>query len=422
MLVEAGLLIDFGNSQTRVMVVTKNRSFRFNLSNQFAELPPGYRVPPKYVNDKSFIFEYKGSYFANGLIVEREFVGKEMRPSALQSKAEQLVTDLTLNLVFYKALNILATVYNIAPSSLDVVFNMSVLLPPLDHEVNESKMIEKLKSFSSIKTLLPMKLEAKFAVKEVNVFPEAVAAFFGAFFREEGLKDLPENAGKSLHRGDVLVRDNGDHITLVEVPENKKFEKGYVLVLDIGAGTTDVALFKDMELVEMSKETFKRGGNTVASIALNEIRKKYGFSPSSMQRVITTGYLDEGEYKHDVSDIVTAAKEIYAKQTRSDLIPYLERISIDLPVVKGLLVVGGGSLPSVRRLDDKGNEVTDDQIQVGVSYHEQIVSPAMAEILVNFLKELAPRIEVMNTAGRDLRDLNIEGLYILHKYMSSVEE
>jgi len=427
MIVKAGLLVDLGNSETRVVVLSGKYAYSFNMSNVFAQLPGGYRVPKSYGNDKSTIFEINGIYFANGLIVEREFAGSGMRPSALQSKASQLVTDLSLSLAVIKSMNILARAYNLLPSNLDVTFNVSVLLPPLDHEVNEEQMIERVRNLRPVSTLIPTPMQYNFKIGEVGVYSEAVAALFGAFFKEEGIRELPESMIEPFLREGVTVRDNGEHLQLVEVEENRKFATGYTLVLDIGAGTTDVALFKDMELVERSKETFKRGGNTVASIVLNEIKKKFGFTPSDLSRVISTGILDEGDYKHDVSDIVTMAKEIYSKQTQMDLIPYLERMSLDMPVVKGLLVAGGGSLPSVRKVAwveqteqgvQYGPEVTEAEIRAGAEYKEVVVSPAMSDVLVGFLKELAPRIEVLNTQGKDLRRLNIEGLVYLHKYMA----
>jgi hypothetical protein len=418
MIVKAGLLVDFGNSGTRVFVTSGNNAFRYDMSNKFAELPAGYKVPAKYANEKSTIFEYKGSYFANGLIVEREFTGKEMRPNALQSKTDQLVTDLTLSLAFIKAMSILGLAYNVAPPSLDVSFNVSVLLPPLDQERDESKMLSKISELSVVKTLLPVSMECKFKIGDsVSVHGEAVAAFFGAFYKEEGLKVLPVNEGKSLLKGDVIVRDNGQHVSLVEVEGNKKFTQGYTLVLDIGAGTTDVALFLDMELVDMSKETFKRGGNNVESIVRNELKKKFGFTPPSMQRVIASGILNEGVDSHDVSEIVTLAKEVYSRQTKEDIVQYLEFINIDMPVIKGLLVAGGGSLASKRWVDAEGTEYAEDELKDGVVYTEKIVSPAMAEVLINYLKELAPRMEPLDTEGKDLRALNIEGLLYLHKYV-----
>lgn len=389
MIVNAGLLIDFGNSETRVVVISGNKSFKYNMSNKFAELPAGYRIPTKYVNEKSNIFGIDGSYYANGYIVEREFARVEVRPSALQSKVDQLVTELTINLAVIKALSVLSQAYNVAPSSLDVTFNISALLPPLDHEVNEQRLLDKIKSINNVTTLVPAQFQTQFKVGDVMVNSEAVAAFFGAFYREVG-------GAQPTYNGEVLVRDSSQAVELVEVEENKKFMNGYVLVLDIGAGTTDVALFKDMELIERSKDTFKLGGNTVASIISNDLKKRYGFTPNNMKRVITEGLLEEGSEVHPVEDIVTAAKDHYSKSLMEEIRQYLERIMVDMPVIKGLLVAGGGALPSIR----DGQEV----------------SPAMARVLMGYLNTLAPKMEPLNTEGKDLRDLNIDGLMFIHKY------
>lgn len=389
MIVKAGLLIDFGNSETRVIVLSGQKAFRFNMSNKFAELSAGYRINSKYANEKSTVFKVNNSYYANGQIVEREFQGLELRPSALQSKTNQLVTDLTINLAFIKALMVLAKAYNVPVSSLEVTFNVSALLPPLDHEVNEEKLKAKFMAMNNVSTLIPLQMDIQFKVEDANIHPEAVAAFFGAFYKEEGAQVTSVNS-------DIVVFDNGQHISLVEVEENKQFMNGYVLVLDIGAGTTDVALFLDMELVERSKDTFNRGGNTVESIIRNELKKKFGFVPTSMQRVISEGILEEGTTLHDVSDIVTMAKDTYSKAMLEDLRQYLERMTIPMQAVKGLLVAGGGSLPSIR--------------------DGQVVSPAMAEVLMGYLKTLAPRMEALHVEGKNLRDLNIEGLMYIHKY------
>lgn len=394
----AGLLIDFGNSNTRVIVVSGAKTYRFNLSNKFAELPQGYNVNKKYNTEKTTIFAYNNSYFANGQIVEREFTGVEIRPSALQPKTHQLVTDLTINLAIIKALTVLAQANNLPVTQLDVTFNVSALLPPLDHEMNEKKFEDKFRAMNNVTTLVPLQMQVAFKVDEVKISSEAVSAFFGAFYTEEGAQPQPINEGKSLANGDVIVRDNGQHIELQEVEGNAPFMSGYILILDIGAGTSDVAIFRDMELIEKSKETFKLGGNTVESMVRQEIRKHFGYSPTplAMKRVIAEGTLEEGTTEHDVAHIVTNAKAAYSKSLMEELTQYLERAMIDMPVIKGLLVAGGGSLPSIR--------------------NGEVVSPAMAEVLIQYLKTLAPRLEPLDVAGKDLRDLNIEGLLFIHKY------
>ena len=73
--VKAGLLIDFGNSETRAMVLARGKCHIMRLSNKFAELKQGYKVAYEYENGKSTIFKLCETHFANGEIVEREFVG-----------------------------------------------------------------------------------------------------------------------------------------------------------------------------------------------------------------------------------------------------------------------------------------------------------------------------------------------------------
>jgi len=75
---------------------------------------------------------------------------------------------------------------------------------------------------------------------------------------------------------------------------------------------------------------------------------------------------------------------------------YLERMTISLKEVKGVLVVGGGSLPTIRE--------------------NQVVSPAMSEVLIKYLQNLAPNLKVMSTSNINPRLLNIEGLKFIHKY------
>ncbi len=371
MIVKAGILIDLGNSETRAALIVNNKMHMMKLSNKFAELPKVYRIPNEHRNDKSSIFCVNGTYFANGQIVEREFVGVEIRPTAVQPKTEQLVTELSLNLVFMKALLKLSELFNVDVGDIDATFKVSVLLPPLEHEVYESKLIEKVKQFTSVNAIVPSAMTVQYKISEVGTFPEGVAAFFAAYFNEE----------------------NG---ALIETPSNLRFGKGYVLVLDIGAGTTDVVLILDTTLVQNSKDTFKIGGNTVESIVRNEIKKKFGFNPKSLDAVIATGVLTEGTQTHLVMDILDAAKDKYSKALMEQIRQYLERMMLDMPEIKGVLVIGGGSLPSVRG--------------------EVVVSSAMADVLLKYLKKLAPNISMVDTSGKNPRDLNILGLGHIHKY------
>lgn len=371
MKIKAGLLIDLGNSETRMKLLVGGNEKTIELSNRFVELPAQYTIPKEYQNNKTSIICVKGSYYAHGSLAEREFSDKLIRPSAVEYKTDQLVSELSLTMVFLNALINLSEARGLPISDIDASFNVSILLPPLEHDVATKEMKELVKSFKSIKALLPFEVDATIEIDNVNVLPEGVTAFFGVYYTE--------------HEG-----------ALVEVDENQEYSTGYVLVLDIGAGTTDVVLIRDTELVLNSKDSFNKGGNTVESNLKTEIRRNYKYAPQNVTSIIATGILEEGTVSHKVEELVTVSKEAYSKILIPDLMGYLERMTISLKEVKGVLVVGGGSLPTIR--------------------DGQIVSPAMSDVLIKYLKNLAPNLKVMSTSDINPRLLNIEGLKFIHKY------
>ena len=91
------------------------------------------------------------------------------------------------------------------------------------------------------------------------------------------------------------------------------------------------------------------------------------------------------------------AKRAYAETALGHIREYAEGMSINMREVKGILVVGGGSKPAER--------------------DGQIVSPPVSEFLLDYLKEIAPNIRLVNTLGLDPRQLNIQGLEYIHKYL-----
>lgn len=371
MKIRAGLLIDLGNSETRMTLLVGDKERSTILSNRFAALPPSYRVPEEYNNSKTSILEYKGTYYANARLAEREFVGQLIRPYAVEYKTDQIVTEISLNLVFLHALIQLSEAYATPIDNLEVTFDVSVLLPPLEHDTQNEKMEQMVRSITKVKSILPFQVERSFEIGEVKVLPEGVAAYFAVIFKEA-------------------------FGALVEVEENKEFQEGYVMILDIGAGTTDVVLIKDTELLLNSKESFKRGGNTVESNLIAEINRKYKFKPQDIKRVINTGLLAEGGVVHDISDLLTEAKVKYTRILLPELSTYLERMSISLKEVKGILLAGGGSLPTIRD---------------GV-----VVSNAMSKVLLEELQNKAPNTKIVSTLELDPRYLNITGLKYIHKY------
>lgn len=369
--VDIGLLIDFGNSETRISVLLSNGSRSEVLPNRFALLPSGCRIPQEYARSDTAVFRVGDSYYAAGAFAEREYVGQLMRPSALQQKSEQLVTTLSYNYALIRALTLVAADAGVSPASLEPVFNVSVLLPPLEQETATDKMRALLTGVTSVEACFPLAFSVPIVVKETKVLAEGITAFFAARFDEV---------------------DGG----LIETPENRDYSSGNVLVIDIGAGTTDVLLVRDGMIVSDSKDTFQLGGNTVEAQLRKLIRQKYGYTPTGVNDIVVTGRIQDGASFMDASDLVTAAKNMYSKLLMTNITSYLERMSMSLREIKGVLVAGGGSLPSVCD---------------GV-----ITSPAMSDVLLSYFRELSPNIALVYVGQKNPRHLNITGLQYIHKF------
>lgn len=93
----AGIIIDFGNSETRVCSLHRASLQEIvRLSNAFAQLPDDYVVPDQYTSGplESIVFDAPASLaddapivrFAAGPIVEREFAVEAIRPTATSRK------------------------------------------------------------------------------------------------------------------------------------------------------------------------------------------------------------------------------------------------------------------------------------------------------------------------------------------------
>lgn len=372
--IKAGILLDLGNSETRLTLLTGGKCIPMTLSNRFAQLDNNYKIPREYsTNDKSRVFCYNNIYWANGALADREFAVSLMRPSATQMKTGTIIGKLTLNLAFIVVLEELAKMNNVEVSDIKATFNVSVLLPPLEHSVQSSAMEEEIRSIKEVVSFIPKNYRVAFDIDEVKVYPEGVASFFGVYFKEA----------------------DG---TLIESDENKMFGTGIVLILDIGAGTTDLVLIKDTELLVNSKETFAIGGNTVRAALKKLVKTNYNYSAtdSVLDAAIQTGLLEQGAKMIDVSQLITEAKRDYSLNMRNQLQTYIEAQQIDPASIKGLLVVGGGSLAT----ENEG----------------KVVSPSMANILVDYLNDLAPNIGLVSLLGQNPRLLNIVGLKYIHKY------
>lgn len=374
---EVGLLLDLGNSQTRFAVVYKGETEYFTYSNNYALIQQGAKISSQYMNSESSIFLYNEALYAHGEIVANEYMAEVLRPSALQTKLEQLSTKLSLNFVFIKTLEYLAKVDNCAVDALDVAFRLMVLLPASEEESQGDDFCKMVKEIKEVQQVAPKKLKTGVTIKNVAVFPEGMSAFVGVRFCEE----------------------NG-----AMVSKNEKFAKGYVLIVDIGGGTTNVTVVKDNAVIVASKYTIKQGARAVFNTTKQAISTAYGCRLNDNDeafQIIETCMLELGNQNIPIEDIVSESKDKFARALVKEIESYLESITVPIKALKGILFVGGGSLPSVR-----GGKV---------------ISRAITDIILEYLQELtatngnASTLELLDNNGVSARLLNLKGLEVIYK-------
>ena len=368
------ILVDLGNSETRAELVYMGKNITITVPNRFYELKPNYLIPEEYRNDDSIVFCNDGIYLANGELVSIEFPKRGLAPIGFSDKSSQITSKYSIILLMIKAINKISGDIGVKASDINWVFNIAVLLPPFeqdkrtnDQPSGKEAMIDLIRSITQINSVSPVKYSVPVAIKEIKVLPEGVVAFTAAMFKLE----------------DGKININSD---------NQKYKQGYCIVLDIGAGTTDMVVVRDGKFIMSTKETFRKGGNLVESTCRTLIRRKYNVSPSDMKEIIETGVYHHANDTLIVDDLLDEAKKDYAENVLQDIIAYLGEKDIPVQELRGVLTVGGGSLPTMRN---------------GV-----VVSEPMSAPLVALLKQFSPSIEQIKLDSNP-RYANLDGLHIM---------
>ncbi|MCC0664542.1 ParM/StbA family protein [Clostridioides sp. ZZV15-6597] len=378
-----GICLDAGNSESRIEVFyddgTKEEIIRFK--NSFAWVPNDYIIPESYKNAESTILTIGDEDYANGLLAVREFEDVLQRPLTLHPKHDQDSTFRTLSLSFIKAIMFVADYFKVGVDELDVSVDISVLLPPLEmyYEDALKTLISKINTVSLV---LPYKIVKKFKIENIAVFPEGLAAFIGVMYEEKDGK-------------------------LVEVVANKKFLKGTSVLIDIGGGSTDVAIVRNGRVIDKSQNTFRIGGNTVKSIVAKVVSMKHNYSMTEEEKeyVLENGHLVVGdEKKIDLLEDIKIAKKKYADMLIKSLNEHLEGINIEIESLKGILTVGGGALAIEETVTENGIP------------HKKVLSEPMSKPVVEHLKKYNDSISEISLNGIDARLVNLKGLGLIHKH------
>lgn len=350
-IVDANIVIDMGNSETRVLVqsgIGRSGLIKQQLttvSNIFSQISPDYKVPENYSEEDTVVFETAdGEFYANGLLVEREFSMSALRPTALDPKPTSKVTMLTIQRAFLEGYRLLSNMYRCSLKSLDVTWNVTFLLPPNDIATGAKTLYGRIMELEEINFTLP-NFSTKLKINSVKAYPEGFAAYIGTVMR----------------RGRIVSETHRHLLT------------SKTLVVDIGAGTTDFFVIEGMETIDSTRLTLPYGGNNIiARVKQALLSKNIQLPNKEIEKGVIEGKIKDGRNVINLAKSLAIFKTEVANTLIDGLTSYLEGNGYPVRSIENLLVVGGGSLAS--------------QVE-GVE--------SLSTYLVDRLKDFAPNIELV---------------------------
>lgn len=296
-----------------------------------------------------------------GQMAERYSSNNE-RPSVMSNKHTQRIN-------YISAITVAAI--SKLTYGLDDDITLYVALPPI--EVKNAKEDIKANFAGNYTVTFPKYkggVEVKLNIVDVSCHEESFMAILSYFFNMDG------TANK----------------------EASKYTTGNILSLDIGASTTDLAIVKNGRYLDKSGQTYKTGGNIARDYLIDAVRAQYGFDLPAIdaETTMAEGRVQLGNRFEDVSQIVTEAKQHFAKSVVNQMQGYFRQVDIPIQSIRAIIVSGGGSMKSFY-INENNEEVE--------------TSLAMSNYITESLKEICDGVEVESYPNSP-RLANIKGLFI----------
>lgn len=366
---QAVLALDIGNSETRGIVLCRKDGVLcerfFTASNRFAEVEPDYMPPEDYSSDTSTVFNVKavvhgkafeGTY-VNGLVREREFSLRSIRPSVQETKYNAKSTVLSYIMAMYEGYKAVAEIYGKDVTEITVDWqSVVVLLPPGDKDIGQEQLLKLLKSVGTLDIVYPEVCD-KIKVKKLVVYPEGFCAFIGALYTR----------GIKIRGGFESAADDT------------------VLVIDVGAGTTDVLIVKNGKLIDTSRTSIKYGGNAIVQ-GVGKAFAKSGIDvlESDIDVGVYTGAVRVGSEIKDIVPVINTLKRSVSSMIVQKLRGFFDSLEFPIHSLNKVLVCGGGALAG-----------------------EKAEINLLSDYLVEYLKELCPSIELMEIPKENERGMSL---------------
>ena len=356
--------VDLGASNTRFTSIDQKINFLPN-NVQFVDINKELDIEKlsdvlEDNLDVTITKEGQSEYFPMRALVgtlSTRIEGVQSTPSQLKNKVKQPI-------------NYLSTVLAIAVSkvknpNIGEEVNLFSTLPPAEVAMHKKLFSDNLVGKYTV-SFNKLGITTQFSIKNVYCYEESRMAIIQYLFDAAHPERLAKYAGCNI------------------------------LSIDIGASTTDLAIFANRVYLDKTGRTFKIGGNSVRDNIIKSINAMNGVNMSNAEadQCLIEGRMKYGNKYVAVTDIVDAAKEMVAREIIRQFDLYFNSINMSLMSINYIIVSGGGSMGS--------SYVDDDGIR-------KDTSKPMSEYITTALKDICDGIDV-EYFGDEPRTANIRGL------------
>lgn len=337
------LLVDLGQSEIRGIAkvgtirTSKRMEKLFVFPNSFSKAtnPERYSDKEDYsLSDSTLLSiqtpdrKYGGqdlSYtVASGRIRELEFAMSALKFSQRVPKVHNATSYFAIFSLIEKTLDWVVKEGKFGGSikdlSQEVVFSLTILLPPSQKDLWQDEFKDQLLGTHVIQSYIP-KTELKININSVTFVQEGVSAYFGLVLRKDSFKQRPLAS---------------------------KLKDAVVLLVDIGASTTDLVVINKGITIETSRHTITVGGNAVLSALRVHMQKIVGdkISDDTLFSICQTGLYRNGSQVIDLVNTINEFKNQVSDSINTAIVNYLDSADFDTYLINRIVVIGGNTMES----------------------------------------------------------------------------
>lgn len=383
---KAQLVVDLGNSSTRILTIFgktpktgRPRQRISTIPNKFGELTSTRLLDNEDYNESnSSVFVIgEDTMFCTGLLCDIEKGSASMRPSSSDKKYNNVLSLYSMRMAFLEGYKHISDMTGSPKDAIDVSWEVTVLLPPSDIELGAKVFADNIRSITELNFVMP-EFKKSLTIDKVRVLQEGFCAFVGLVF----------DKGRVLREG------------------MKELATQSTLIVDIGAGTTDLCVIKNMKLVDSSRFSESTGGNKVYQKLDSVLRKKFGkgFTDDEVRNAAINGTIKMGAREFDVTDDIITAKSDVAATLSSAIRNALEGADFSLMSIENVLICGGGAIDGGEKMKSLGDFLKE-QLMKWMEYSNFLEMPDYTDVVesdgeeVEVTKTLSPRLLNILGAG-----------------------